>query len=74
MLSAEVLPNRLNVKQALLSSGHTWTAKSLGTLFSAPLILITFWENSADGESTHYENMPIQIYGKFHLQKLKIFR
>ena len=22
----------------------------------------------------HYENTPIQIYGKFHLQKLKIFR
>ena len=22
---------------------------------------------------THYENTPIQIYGKFHLQKLKIF-
>ena len=24
--------------------------------------------------STHYENMPIKIYRKFHLQKLKIFR
>ena len=24
--------------------------------------------------SVHYENMPIQIYRKFHLQKLKIFR
>ena len=23
---------------------------------------------------SHYENMPIQIYRKFHLQKLKIFR
>ena len=22
----------------------------------------------------HYENMPFQIYSKFHLQKLKIFR
>ena len=22
----------------------------------------------------HYENTPIQIYRKFHLQKLKIFR
>ena len=22
----------------------------------------------------HYENMPFQIYRKFHLQKLKIFR
>ena len=22
----------------------------------------------------HYENMPIQIYRKFHFQKLKIFR
>ena len=26
------------------------------------------------GMGTHYENMPIQIYRKFHLQKLKIFR
>ena len=24
--------------------------------------------------SFHYENTPIQIYRKFHLQKLKIFR
>ena len=24
--------------------------------------------------SMHYENTPIQIYRKFHLQKLKIFR
>ena len=23
---------------------------------------------------SHYENMPIPIYRKFHLQKLKIFR
>ena len=25
-------------------------------------------------KQSHYENTPIQIYGKFHLQKLKIFR
>ena len=25
-------------------------------------------------QGTHYENRPIQIYRKFHLQKLKIFR
>ena len=25
-------------------------------------------------ERTHYENTPIQIYRKFHLQKLKLFR
>ena len=25
-------------------------------------------------DAKHYENMPIQIYRKFHLQKLKIFR
>ena len=25
-------------------------------------------------KNVHYENMPIQIYRKFHLQKLKIFR
>ena len=24
--------------------------------------------------SVHYKNTPIQIYRKFHLQKLKIFR
>ena len=24
--------------------------------------------------ASHYENMPIQIYRKFYLQKLKIFR
>ena len=24
--------------------------------------------------SNHYETMPIQIYRKFHLQKLKMFR
>ena len=24
--------------------------------------------------ASHYENTPIQIYSKFHLQKLKIFR
>ena len=24
--------------------------------------------------ANHYENTPIQIYRKFHLQKLKIFR
>ena len=26
------------------------------------------------GTVLHYENTPIQIYRKFHLQKLKIFR
>ena len=25
-------------------------------------------------KSTHYENMPIQIYWKFYHQKMKIFR
>ena len=25
-------------------------------------------------KDTHYENTPIQIYSKFHFQKLKIFR
>ena len=28
----------------------------------------------AGKNSKHYENTPIQIYRKFHLQKLKIFR
>ena len=27
-----------------------------------------------EGTSSHYENMPIQIYRKFHFQKLKNFR
>ena len=36
------------------------------TYTSSPL-LIRFHD-------THYENMPIQIYRKFHPQKLKIFR
>ena len=30
--------------------------------------------NSTDISQIHYENTPIQIYRKFHLQKLKIFR
>ena len=38
----------------------------------------TYWTtNSVDPDQTekqHYENTPIQIYWKFHLQKLKIFR
>ena len=35
------------------------------------------WLSSANAyysKIDHYENTPIQIYGKFHLQKLKIFR
>ena len=38
------------------------------------------WRNKKDISNfqmkkvPHYENMPIQIYRKFHLQKLKIFR
>ena len=27
-----------------------------------------------NSKNIHYENTPIQIYRKFHLQKLKIFR
>ena len=30
--------------------------------------------NSSSYFTLHYENMPIQIYRKLHLQKLKIFR
>ena len=29
---------------------------------------------NANTDANHYENMPIQICRKFHLQKLKIFR
>ena len=32
------------------------------------------WSQLNEDMRLHYENMPIQIYGKFHLQKLKIFR
>ena len=31
-------------------------------------------ENLIENAKGHYENMPIQIYRKFHLQKLKIFK
>ena len=37
-----------------------------GTLFSMLSIAVAVY--------IHYENMPIQIYRKFHLQKLKIFK
>ena len=33
-----------------------------------------FRTSMISGKAFHYENMPIQIYRKFHLQKLKIFR
>ena len=32
------------------------------------------WAATSEKVPTHYENTPIQIYWKFHLQKLKIFR
>ena len=35
-------------------------------------IVVLIFYNYA--EKYHYENTPIQIYRKFHLQKLKIFR
>ena len=37
----------------------------------------TLWalhKSFTHGYTWHYENTPIQIYRKFHLQKLKIFR
>ena len=38
----------------------------------------TAWDRFADipyhSQKTHYENMPFQIYWKFHHQKLNIFR
>ena len=44
-----------------------------------PLTFTTLWAKTADDKLVmvifyHYENTPIQIYRKFHLQKLKIFR
>ena len=35
---------------------------------------ISFPTAGASTSFPHYENTPIQIYRKFHLQKLKIFR
>ena len=37
-------------------------------------ILLSTRFKPGTSRSKHYENMPIQIYRKFHLQKLKIFR
>ena len=38
----------------------------------AVYLFSSFWQNK--NILFHYENTPIQIYSKFHLQKLKIFR
>ena len=45
------------------------------------ILIFTFMQTAKIEQDTvenmftiHYENMPIQIYGKFYRQKLKIFR
>ena len=45
-------------------------------MYPAPLILNAKPKNSLKQRrfKCHYENTPIQIYWKFHQQKLKIFR
>ena len=47
-----------------------WSESSHGTLWIAkdPKLF------QADSEGSDYENTPIQMYRKFYLQKLKIFR
>ena len=37
-------------------------------------LIKALWRHKASVDIQHYENMPIQIDRKFHLQKLKIFR
>ena len=47
----------------------------MGSLSHWGLIIAPGQEANGDNLGmSHYENMPIQIYRKFHLQKLKIFR
>ena len=53
-------PNAANVSCPIyINSYPTW----------APV-----WDQFCHWQESHYENTPIQIYRKFHLQKLKIFR
>ena len=42
--------------------------------FSGVRLFQNSFLSSGKVSARHYENMPIQIYRKFHLQKLKIFR
>ena len=41
---------------------------------SLSIIKVKFLPKNCCMSGDHYENTPIQIYRKFHLQKLKIFR
>ena len=36
--------------------------------------VLVYYDIPEDAREIHYENTPIQIYRKFHVQKLKIFR
>ena len=49
------------------------TLHTLGKIFSADDIPKHASEYSAPETGPHYENTPIQIYRKFHLQIMKIF-
>ena len=51
---------------AKFTANAGWIATAVWTLESYPTVIRYF--------CFHYENTPIQIYRKFHHQKLKIFR
>ena len=52
-----------------------WSESLLGTFWIAKDATFLHADTAGAFESLcYYENMPIQIYRKFHLEKLKIFR
>ena len=50
------------------------SAKTVNEMTLNELVKLTFASVELLELSLHYENTPIQIYRKFHLQKLKIFK
>ena len=48
--------------------------KQINTYKQIYIFIGTGFCNAASHSKIHYENTPIQIYRKFHLQKLKKFR
>ena len=52
--------------------GVWWGVLSL--CYSYILTYVYQVHNQSQNFISHYEDMPIQMYRKFHLQKLKIFR
>ena len=73
-----------SVGMGLVHRKVNWISKKLSTsitgrqavlcLFNGEWVSVTYWNNKDPyqiAERPHYENTPIQIYRKFHLQKLK---